>query len=112
MIAAGARVVAAENAKVCEYRSAERANLRWVVRRAVRNGGTIASLDWGQTTIGRRVSRLTGAAASGVGSAVRAIVEWNRDRHAAMRNLIRACEVFGKLMHAAGFRVEEYRHPS
>ncbi|THD45217.1 MAG: glycosyltransferase family 2 protein [Bradyrhizobium sp.] len=113
MIERGARIVSARHAVVFEERPVDRINLRWVVRRALRNGGTIVDLLWddggGFKTRSGRALRAGGEA---IREAARVGALWNRDRTRAMRHLVAACQEAGMVLRVAGFRVEEYRkHP-
>ena len=109
MIDRGARVVAAANADVYESRPLHRANLRWVMRRAIRNGGTIADLQWSDIDRKTRVARLFSSVVEAVGQTAKVGGKWGRDRAAAGRHMVRACEEIGKILHVAGVRIEEYR---
>jgi succinoglycan biosynthesis protein ExoM len=112
MISRGALIVAAPSAVVFESRPARRSNLRWVIRRAVRNGGTIADFEWEDDSLVRRLGRLPRAARVALGRAIQVALLWNRDRQRAARRLVTACEDFGKVLHLLGIRIEEYRnHP-
>jgi succinoglycan biosynthesis protein ExoM len=107
----GARIVAASDAVVFEYRPAARANLRWIVRRAIRIGGTISELQGGTLRAGR-VKRLVRAGQEAVYHAARVAVLWRKDRREGTRQLIGACEEIGKIAHIMGIRIEEYRNHS
>jgi succinoglycan biosynthesis protein ExoM len=63
MIDDGALIIAAADAVISEYRAANRANLRWVVQRALRNGGTIADLTWGRRDWRTKIRRTLKAGA-------------------------------------------------
>ena len=105
--------VAALSAVVFEYRPLDRANLRWVIRRALRNGGTMAELEWARQdwkTTARRAQETAAHAIRELAN-VRAAL-WNRDGSSAVRHLLVACTEIGKLLHLAGIRIKEYRkHP-
>jgi len=109
MIDGGALIVAARDAVVFEYRPLNRANLRWVVRRALRNGGTSAGLEWCRCDRKTKVRRVHTAIKAAMREGVRVSTLWKRDRSTAVRHLVRACVEFGKILHFAGIRVEEYR---
>jgi glycosyltransferase involved in cell wall biosynthesis len=109
MIDAGARVVAADT-HVFEERPVSRANLRWVVRRAIRNGGTFGEVEWAGGA--KRLRRLTTAAGVAARSAARVVALWHRDRPKAGRHIVRTGEEVGKMLYLTGIRIEEYRtHP-
>jgi glycosyltransferase involved in cell wall biosynthesis len=111
MIDHGARVVAA-NASVFESRPVNRANLRWVLRRALRNGGTFGAVEWGRSDRKTSARRLARAGVEAIRHAAKVVGLWNRDRSGAGRHVVRACEEVGKILHLAGIRIEEYRtHP-
>jgi len=112
MIDRGTRIVAAANADVLEFRPRKRANLRWVMRRAIRNGGTIADLQWRHFNRQDLARRFFHAVAELAGHTAQVGSKWKRDRAAAARHFVRACEEAGKILHLAGVRVSEYRvHP-
>ncbi len=112
MADAGARIVASAEAGVTEHRPAARATLRWVVRRALRNGGTIVSATWQPTGVAGVLRRNAQAAMTGAREAAAATTRWHGSRRQAVNHLIRACEECGKIIHSVGFRVEEYRRHS
>jgi glycosyltransferase involved in cell wall biosynthesis len=112
MIDGGARVIAAVDAVVFEHRPVNRANLRWVVRRELRNGGTIAGLEWGLCDWKTKIRRTQKAGAEAMRELARVTMLWNRDRSSAARHLVRACVEIGRILHLAGIRIEEYgKHP-
>jgi len=112
MIDSGARVVAAAAAVVFEHRSVERANFTWVLRRALRNGGTIAEIEYSAMPFVVRVRDGFRFGWAGGHELVRAGAAWSRDRAQVGRHLVSAGEGIGKLLHALGVRIEEYRrHP-
>ena len=112
MCDAGARIVASQEGTVCEYRPRKRANLRWIMRRALRNGGTIAAVGWERVGTAQHAFRTLRSGLTGVGEAAEAIVRWDGDRELATHHLIRACEEMGKVLYTVGLKIEEYRnHP-
>lgn len=111
MIDAGARVVAADT-NVFESRPLSRATLRWVIRRAVRNGGTFGEVEWGRSGWSTGLARLALASRSAAVNAFRVVALWNRDRRKAGRHIVWTCEEIGKILYLTGIRIEEYRsHP-
>ena len=112
MIDGGALVVAARDAVVFEHRPLDRANLRWVVRRALRNGSTIAGIEWGRSGWKTKVRRVHTAITAGMCEGERVITLWKRDRSTAVQHLVTACMEFGKILHLAGIRIQEYRKHS
>ncbi len=109
MIDAGANVRASSSALVFEYRPASRANLGWIVRRAIRNGATIADIEWRQMPAGQRFRRAVRTAAGAIVPAWQAGVHWRRDRAGGLNELIIAAEGIGKLAHLCGIQIQEYR---
>jgi succinoglycan biosynthesis protein ExoM len=111
MIDGGACIVAA-NSSVFESRPVSRADLRWVLRRALRNGGTFGEVEWGRSDSKTHMRRLARSSLEAIRHAAKVIRLWNRDRSGAGRHIVRSCEEIGKILHLAGIRVEEYRtHP-
>lgn len=113
MIDGGARCIAALDAVVFEYRPLDRANLRWVVRRSVRNGDTLAEIEWDRNDWKRTLRRTLKAGANAMHEVTRiSSALWNQDHLSATRHLVVACMEIGKILHVIGIRVEEYRkHP-
>lgn len=109
MADAGARLVAAgEHATVSEYREFARARYAWVVRRALRNGGNLADLQWRNLPRRDRL-RLAG----------RSLRLFLRDARQARRlarsnqlafveKTIDAAEHAGRVLCVAGYRYPEY----
>jgi hypothetical protein len=87
MIDGGARVIAAVSAVVFEHRPVNRANLRWIIRRELRSGGTIAQLEWGRCDWKTKFRRAHKACAEAMREAARVSTLWNRDRSGAVRQL-------------------------
>ena len=111
MIDDGARVVAAD-VNVFESRPFTRANLRWVLRRALRNGGTFGAVEWDRSDRQTSAQRLARSGAEAIRHAAKVVGLWNKDRSSTGRHIVRACEEVGKILHLAGIRIEEYRiHP-
>jgi succinoglycan biosynthesis protein ExoM len=113
MIERGARAIAAAHAVVFEYRSANRANLRWLVRRGLRNGGTIVTAEGGPSDWKTQVRNTLSASAEAMRHVSRiASALWQRDGANAVRHLVGASVEIGKILWFAGIRIEEYRkHP-
>ena len=111
MIDGGARIVAATSS-VFESRPVSRANLRWLLRRAVRNGGTFGEIEWSRRDPKRSARLLAGAVGKAIRHGIKVIRLWNRDRSRAGRHVVRTCEEVGKILYLTGIRIEEYRaHP-
>jgi hypothetical protein len=112
MIDSGARVVASATAVVFEHRPAARANLLWILRRALRNGGNVVELDWKEMPSATRVRHGLKCGREGVRELIQAGIVWSRDRAKAGRHVVSGGEEIGKLLYALGMRIEEYRrHP-
>ena len=112
MIDSGARVVASASALVFEHRSVARANLLWILRRALRNGGTFVELNWQEMSPATRVRHGLTCGCAGGRELIRAGIVWSRDRTKAGRHLVNGGHEIGKLLHTLGMRIEEYRrHP-
>jgi succinoglycan biosynthesis protein ExoM len=110
MINNGAHVVAAAQARSVTYRSASRASLFWVVRRALRNGGTFVEVLWGPCGWRLKMRRSWNSGIEGAKSAVRAGLLWRRDKTLAIQQLLAACHNYGIVLRLLGIRIEEYRH--
>ncbi len=112
MMDSGARVVASATAVVFEHRSAARANLLWILRRALRNGGTVVELDWKEMSPTTRVRHGLKCGYAGGRELIRAGIIWSRDRAETGRHVVSGGTEIGKLLHTLGMRIEEYRrHP-
>jgi glycosyltransferase involved in cell wall biosynthesis len=110
MIDNGANVVASAQAQTVSYRPASRSNLFWVMRRALRDGGTTVQILSLPCNWRRRMLLSCNAGFKGAKSAVRAGQHWRRDRTTAMDHLLWACQQFGGLLRLLGIRIEEFRH--
>jgi len=112
MIDSGARVVASATAVVFERRPIARANLIWLLRRAMRNGGILAEFDRNATSAAMRLRRALEFGWAGGSELLRAGAVWRRDRARAGRHIVSGGNEIGKLLHVLGTRIEEYRrHP-
>lgn len=109
MIELGARIVASAAAVVFEYRPLARANFLWILRRALRNGGTMVELEWNATPAAARLRQALRCAGTGVAELARAGTVWSSDRRKAGRHVVRGGQQVGKLLYALGMRIEEYR---
>jgi succinoglycan biosynthesis protein ExoM len=112
MIENGAHVVAAAQAQTASYYPASRANLLWVMRRALRNGGTLVEIRWYPCNWRRSVLNGWHAGVQGTKWFFRAaaVQLWRNDKTAALQYLVWACMDFGKVLRLLGIRVKEYRH--
>jgi glycosyltransferase involved in cell wall biosynthesis len=112
MIDHGARVVAAARAEAFEERPARRANLRWVLRRSLRNGANAGAAEAGRMSAPRRFAFGLAPGSHGIAYGVLGAMAWAKDRRAAADHLINMAYEIGRLAGCLGFRVEEYRrHP-
>jgi len=110
MMDGGARAVAASQACTVGYRPASRANLYWMVRRALRNGGTNVEVDWGRYNLKQRVFLTLRAGGVAMRQGAIAGCLWRWDKITAAQRLVRSCHEFGKVLRQFGIRIEEYRH--
>jgi hypothetical protein len=109
MILAGAQIRASATALVFEYRPVERSNLRWIMRRAFRNGGTIVDVEWRHLTKIERIGRGVKAALYAIRPVLAAAIWWGSDRARSVDALISAAGTIGKFARVCGIRIEEYR---
>jgi succinoglycan biosynthesis protein ExoM len=112
MIDRGGKAVFAASARVFERRASSRANLRWAIRRALRNGATIVDVDWGQLGGAERLRRGLANAARGAADGFTALQSWRNDRKRSTRKLLEAMQDIGTLLRVAGWRIKEYRSSS
>jgi succinoglycan biosynthesis protein ExoM len=112
MIDHGALVVGAADAEVFEQRPADRANLRWVLRRAVKNGTLMAGREWSAFDTLWRISLGLRAGLHGVGLGIAGLVTWRKDPGKAIAHLIAMADNFGRLAATFRVRIYEYRHHS
>jgi succinoglycan biosynthesis protein ExoM len=112
MVDRGGKAVFAASARVFERRESSRANLRWAIRRALRNGGTIVDVDWSQLGGTERLRRSLAKAARGAADGFTALQSWRSDRTRSTRELLEAMQAMGTLLRVAGWRIEEYRSPT
>jgi hypothetical protein len=108
----GGKAVFATSALVFERRELSRANLRWAIRRALRNGATVVDVDWGQLGGTERLRRGLANAARGAADGFTALQSWRSDRKRSTRELLEAMQDIGTLLRVAGWRIEEYRSSS
>lgn len=112
MIDAGADVRASSGALVFEHRPGRRANLWWVLRRSIRNGATIADIEWRHFSRGVKLNKALASMLRAPIQILRAATVWRRDRIAGLHHLIDAAEGLGQLAHVLGLTIEEYRKPA
>jgi succinoglycan biosynthesis protein ExoM len=110
MIESGALVVASAAAVVFEHRPIARANLIWIFRRAMRNGGILAELNRNEISATMRARRALQVGWAGASELLRAGAVWRRNRAKAGRHIVSGGNEIGKLLHILGIRIEEYRH--
>ncbi len=112
MIGRGALAVGSAAAVVFEHRPRRRASLRWLLRRALRNGTDRVTLQWRGLSRGRRLMRGLRAAVSGMCEAWKGALDWPRDRLKATNHFLRMADKFGQFGGVLGMRVREYKvHP-
>jgi len=112
MIDHGAKVVAAIGAEAFEERPAHRANLRWVLRRSLRNGANAGAAESAGIRAGRRFAPAWSSCSEAGVNAILGSIAWFRDRRAATDHLINMAFELGRLEGLFGFNVQEYRrHP-
>jgi len=109
MIVSGRRVVASTTALVFEHRPIRRANIRWVFRRALRNGGTIVDCEWTAMAPLLRLRQGLQCGWLGARELARAGADWRRQDCNAGRHLVASGEALGKLLRVFGVRIMEYR---
>jgi succinoglycan biosynthesis protein ExoM len=112
MIDHGALVVGTASAGVFEDRPAHRANLRWVFRRALRNGTLFAGTERSRMSTRHRVSLGLGASSRAIACGISGIAAWRKDRRIATDRLITMADEIGKIAGLFGYRVQEYRNHS
>lgn len=109
MIESGARIVASGTAVVFEHRPVARANLTWILRRAVRNG-MIVELERNAMSGATRLRRALELGWAGGSELFRAGAIWRRDRAKAGRHIVSGGTEIGRLLHVLGMRIEYRRH--
>jgi len=112
MIDHGALVVAAAEAGVFEYRPAHRANLRWVLRRGLKNGTLMAGREWSQLGALARLNLGLLAGWQGMALAFAGLAGWRKDPAKAMGHLIEMASNIGRLASVFGIKIYEYRNHS
>ncbi|HZP19813.1 MAG TPA: glycosyltransferase family 2 protein [Bauldia sp.] len=112
MIKGGAKIVGATAAGVFEYRALRRANLRWLVRRALRNGANFAEMEWSEESLGRRLNLGRRAAWAALRFAAEGAFAWPRDKEKATEAFLRMGDRMGRFAGSLGLKIREYRvHP-
>jgi succinoglycan biosynthesis protein ExoM len=106
---AGVRFHAAAQALAFEFRPASRANLFFVLRRALRNGGNTVEFEGMPRGVARRFRGALRAGVEGMRQARKARRLWRRDRMTAARELVSASHEIGKAARLTGIRIKEYR---
>lgn len=106
---AGGRLVACgDGALVREYRDYERARYAWVVRRALRNGGNLADLQWSHHPRGKRMQLAFQALGQGLREAVQARRLARVNSLAFVEKSIDAGMSLGRFLCVFGYRYAEY----
>ncbi len=109
MAARGARLVAAADARVFEYREPSRMTARWLARRSFRNGGSMAHIEWRNRRGLPLAADAVLAAARFAGLALAALPALATSRAAALDRWLRSLESLGRAAWALGFVYPEYR---
>ena len=107
----GARLVWSAEAVVDSFHPPARANLRWVLKRALRYGGTGAEVEWLGLPLQKRVRRGLRSATTAMKEFCGAAIGWGTDKTQATRRLITAAMAIGRLGRLLGYRVQIYRRP-
>ncbi len=110
MIDRGARLVAAADARVYEYRDASRTTVRWLARRSFRNGGTAAHVTWRRVRGYQRLCCAARAMGASARSLLQAAARLGHSRSATLHHALKSIESLGKAAWAVGIVYPEYRH--
>ncbi len=110
MAARDAKLVAAPQARVFEYREPARTTARWLARRSFRNGGSMARIEWRNRHGLALMTSAAGAATRSAGLALAALPRLALSRAAALDSWLRSMESLGRAAWAVGFVYPEYRH--
>jgi glycosyltransferase involved in cell wall biosynthesis len=109
MLKAGARVVACADAVVFEHRPLSRANRRWVLRRAARDGHNKAHLEWSDRSTSELWTLGLCSAGGVLWETLAAAGRWPSSREDALRHALLGAGEVGKLAYLAGVKINEYR---
>lgn len=101
-------VAAGPAARAREFREVARANLAWVMRRGMRNGGNLADLQWVGVSRGRRLRLAMDALGHAARHGVIAMKESRRDKLRFVEQCIDAAEYAGRCLSVLGYRYAEY----
>jgi len=112
MIDHGALVVGAASAGVFEHRPAHRANLRWALRRALRNGTQFAGMERSRRSARHQIALGLRAGSRAMTLGILGMAGFWKDRRVAADRLINMADEIGKLVGLFGYRVQEYRNHS
>jgi succinoglycan biosynthesis protein ExoM len=107
MLDKGAVAIAASEAVVFERRSRRRAGFWWALRRAFRDGGTSAELQWGAVQSSARRSFAIATSRPYIAYSVKRLIRSKGDSR--FHHLLIVATELGKIACALGFRLEEYR---
>jgi len=109
MVDAGGRLVmSGPDACVIEHREYDRARYGWLVRRALRNGGNLADLQWAHETRFRRLRYALKCLKQGLVQSWQARRLSRVDSLAFVEKSIDACDNFGRFLSIFGYRYPEY----
>lgn len=109
---AGGRILAAgPEACVSEFREYGRARYAWVLRRAIRNGGNMADMEWKAQPPARRLNLALRALDRAIRDGATAIRVRRRNPLRYVEKSIDACEQLGRVLCVFGYRYPEYKSP-
>ena len=109
MVDAGGRLVmSGPAAMVIEYREYDRARYVWVLRRALRNGGNLADMQWAHETRRAKFILALRSLKQGLAQAWRARPLAKTDSQAFVEQSIDASVNFGRFLSVFGYRYPEY----
>lgn len=109
MVDAGGRLImSGPDAMVIEYREYDRARYTWVLRRALRNGGNLADMQWAHETRRAKFILALRSLKQGLAQAWRARRLEKTDPLAFVEQSIDASVNFGRFLSVFGYRYPEY----
>jgi len=106
--AGGVFAAAGTAACVKEFREPARANLRWALRRSLRNGGNLADLQWAELPRHQRLRLALQSLRKASRHAWDAARNRSRNRLDRLERWIDAAECAGRGLSVLGYRCEEY----
>ncbi|WP_245279227.1 glycosyltransferase family 2 protein [Mesorhizobium loti] len=112
MLDRGARLVWSSGALVGSLHSSSNANMGWLLRRALRYGGTGAEIEWLHLPLRRRVKLGLRCIRPAVRDLGLAALRWRSDKAGATKLLVSGTMSAGRLLRLLGRRVEIYKRPT